>query len=108
MSKNQEHLANDTFNSPPKKGTTSSSVNENSIIPIGGYTGKFGTSSVKQLKMQDQEVEKTDNSMASKLFKKKRSERYDVNSNQFKDQDERKYVDARFWLFMGVISNTMF
>ena len=46
--------------------------------------------------------------MASKLFKKKRSERYDVNSNQFKDQDERKYVDARFWLFMGVISNTMF
>ena len=63
---------------------------------------------MKQMKMQDQEAETHDNSLVSKLFKKKRSERYDVKSRSFQGQDERKFVDARFWLFFGIISNVLF
>ena len=33
--------------SPQKRGRSSSQVNENTVIPIGGYTGNFGSSSVK-------------------------------------------------------------
>jgi hypothetical protein len=43
-----------------------------------------------------------------KIFKKKRSERYGLDSKTFETTDNKKFVDVRFWLFMGVLSNFSF
>jgi hypothetical protein len=42
------------------------------------------------------------------VCKKDRKDRYEITSNQLSRFDERRLIDARFWLFIGSISNAVF
>jgi hypothetical protein len=81
---------------------------ENTVKPIGNYSpinfNKDQKEKSVKLPSKDDEVQGS----TFWCFKAKRSERYGVEQDSFKEFDEKKFVDMRFWLFMGVISNINF
>ena len=42
------------------------------------------------------------------ILKRNKSVRYQTEDKEFEGFDDRRLVDSRFFLFMGVISNSMF
>ena len=42
------------------------------------------------------------------ICKKSRQQRYKVTDEQIAHYDDRRMIDARFWLYLGFLSNVMF
>lgn len=42
------------------------------------------------------------------IWRRKRTVRYGANNDQIEKYDERRIIDARFWLFFGNVSNLIF